>query len=85
MLSVYAKLSSHLLAFRERATDARDCAYLIKVENNSHHKTLSHPMPEHVDDLTSLVRKKQLQQSFLRAITHAVACGSSVVLFGLRI
>ena len=36
----------------------RNCVYLRKIENCSYNQELlSHPMPEHVDELNRLVRK----------------------------
>ena len=47
MLSIYAKLSSHVLAIREREREresgskhARNCVYLSKIENSSYHQEL---------------------------------------------
>ena len=39
-------------------------SYFGKTENNSYHQELlvSHPMPEYVDELNTLVTKKKLQQ-----------------------
>ena len=61
MLSIYAKLSSEVLAIQERErerereggiTHERNCVYLSKIENSSYHQELvSHPMPEHVEEL----------------------------------
>ena len=37
----------------------RECVYLSKIENSSYHqKLVSHPISEHVNELSSLVRLK---------------------------
>ena len=54
LLSIYAKLSSHVLAF-ERASSskhARNCVYLSKIENSSSLSELvTHSKPEHIEAL----------------------------------
>ena len=58
MLSIYAKLSSHVLTIREREREsgskhARNCVYLGKIENSSYYQELeSHPMPEYIEALS---------------------------------
>ena len=58
MLSIYTKLASHALAIERESSSkhARNCVYLSKVENGSYHQELVlHPIPEHVDELSTLV------------------------------
>ena len=54
MLSINAKLSSHVLAVRETGSKhARNCDYLSKMENSSYYQELvSHHMPEHIEALS---------------------------------
>ena len=43
MLSIYAKLSSHVVAIRKRehgSKPARNCVYLSKIENSFYHQEL---------------------------------------------
>ena len=56
----------YLLSVRKSSSKhARNCVYLIKIENSFYYlKLLSHAMPEHVAELSSLVRKQQQQLSF---------------------
>ena len=59
MLSIYAKQSSlSTRSPKERessCTHVRNCVYLSKIENSSYHQELvSHPMPECVDELSTL-------------------------------
>ena len=56
-------VASHLLAVRERESSsihARNCVYLNSKNKNSfyHQELVSHPMPEYVVELSSLVRIK---------------------------
>ena len=55
----------HSLSEKESGcTHTGNCVYLSKIENSSYHQELvSHPIPEHVDELSSLVRIK-LQYPF---------------------
>ena len=83
MLSLYAKLSSHVLTVHVRESSskcARNSVYLSKIENGSYHQELvSHPMPEHVDELSSFVRTQLLATqvtcgfSFLPLFFYSVA------------
>ena len=57
------------------------------IENSSYYQELaSHPMPEHVDDLCSSVRKKQTPVTFPRQLlTTRVVCATLFPSFGHRI
>ena len=55
-LSVYAKLSSHLHAVRERvAVNMQGTMFTLarlKILHTYHHELVSHPMPEHIEALS---------------------------------
>ena len=57
------------------------------IENSSYFQELaSHPMPEHVDDLCSSVRKKTNSSNlYPTAVNHRVVCATLFPSFGLRI
>ena len=58
MLSIYFNLSNHLLAAQRESGSKheRNCVYLSMIENISYHQELvSHPMPEHVEELNRSV------------------------------
>ena len=57
------------------------------IENSSYYLELaSHPMPEHVDDLCSSVRKKQNSSNLsLTAVNHRVVCAMLFPLMDLEI
>ena len=64
MLSIYAKLSSHLHAIWERekvAVNAQGNVFTLarlKIVPSHHQELASHPMPEHIEALSYLVQKK---------------------------
>ena len=48
------------------STHVRNRVYPCKIENRSYQELVSHAIPDHIDELSSLVRLKQ-QQTILTA------------------